>query len=361
MGGSTLQPPPKDSDQGVVLNISANSDLVDFELMLRARRFNEKLLDLAPLVVGPLISSIGYEATAATVAANAAAEDRVLLSHRNHHFLAAFASDLSHVFAELFVRDLSPQRGRGGGMHLAAPPDRVLWSSAVIAGHVPLSVGVAVAAQRRGRGVAFCAFGDGAMGEGVVSECLNFASLNKLPLVFVCENNTPTPASGDVYTTAPVETMEHAAHRLIDVAEAYQVKSIRVSASDPASLRAVVSAATSAARAGDGPQFVEVMTEPWPAEMDGLIPTKPSGDTSLAAAVATPTSGSWGSKDPVLARARELLASGVELAMLEKLDADVQREVDEAAERAEQAPLPPISVAADDIWAPHHGLSRGRQ
>ncbi|MGH2872009.1 MAG: thiamine pyrophosphate-dependent enzyme, partial [Solirubrobacteraceae bacterium] len=176
--------------------------------MLRARRFEEALLGRADLVRGVFHVGIGQEATAAAIALCREPADAVMLTHRNHHHLAALGSDPQAMFAEIFGRDGGPQRGRAGTLHLADPTCGVPYTSAMVGGGVPIGLGLALARQRRGEaGVSFCVFGDGAMDEGILHECLSLAHRWRLPAVFACERNA-TPADA----AAPAEIA--AAHRV---------------------------------------------------------------------------------------------------------------------------------------------------
>lgn len=312
--------------------------------MLRARRFEEALLDHAELVRGVFHVGIGQEATAAAVALARREPDVVMLGHRNHHHLAALGSDLEVMFREIFGRDGGPQRGRAGTLHLADPDHGVPYTSAMVGGGVPIGLGIALARKRRpADGIAFCLFGDGAMGEGVLHESLNLAALWELPVVFVCESNAPRAGDRAVATQS--------ARALADIANAHGVRSEIVDATDARATTATLDAAADAARAGAGagPVFVEARSVPWPGNR-GFLPERRE-PLDLAGAL-QPASDPWDDADPVRNEVRALARDGVALAEAQQLDAAVRADVSRAVSAAADAPLAPPAAALEHVWAP---------
>jgi TPP-dependent pyruvate/acetoin dehydrogenase alpha subunit len=310
--------------------------------MLRARRFEEALLDHAALIRGVFHVGIGQEATAAAVALARRERDAIMLNHRNHHHLAALGSDLEVMFREILGRDGGPQRGRAGTLHLADPGCGVPYTSAMVGGGVPIGLGIALARKRRREdGIAFCLFGDGAMGEGVLHECLNLAALWELPVVFVCESNAPR--AGDRAVSS------QSAHTLADIARAHRVRAEIVDATDARATAATLDAAAAAARARTGPCFIEARSVPWPGNR-GFLPERRE-PLHLAGALG-PASDVWDEADPVRNEVRALARDGVPLAEVEELDAAVRAEASRAVSAAVDAPLAPASAAFEHVWAP---------
>lgn len=161
--------------------------------MLKLRRFEEKVSDLLcgdPEIICPVHLYLGEEAIAVGVCANLQRDDYVFSTHRSHGHYLAKGGDMKALMAELYGKATGCSKGRGGSMHLASPEIGLPGSTAIVAGSIPLAVGVALAFSIQGRdAVSVSFFGDGAVDEGVWHESLNFASLRKLPVVFVCENN----------------------------------------------------------------------------------------------------------------------------------------------------------------------------
>jgi pyruvate dehydrogenase E1 component alpha subunit len=171
--------------------------------MLKIRRFEEKVAELIhPLneIICPCHLYIGQEAVATGVCSALKKEDWVFSTHRSHGHYIAKGGDIKALMAELYGKETGCSRGRGGSMHLSSPEQGLPGSSAIVAGTIPLAVGAALAFSMQKRdSVSVAFFGDGAAGEGVFYESLNFASLKKLPVIFVCENNlysTHLPISG---------------------------------------------------------------------------------------------------------------------------------------------------------------------
>jgi TPP-dependent pyruvate/acetoin dehydrogenase alpha subunit len=302
--------------------------------LVRARRFDETLVERAGLVTGVFHVSIGMESTAAALACVRSAADVIMLSHRNHGHLAAIGSDPEQLYRELLGRDGGPQRGRAGSLHLADPANGVPYTSAMLGGGVALSAGVALAERRcGGSGIVFAFFGDGAMGEGIVYETLNLAAAWSLPIVFVCENNAPAGREGT-------------AARL---ANGHDVPAVVVDARRPRATLEALSHSAAAARAGEGPQFLEAGSEPWPGnstflphsagelEFDRLERPEPSGERFAAG-------------DPVRDEAVALLGEGVSLEAIRELDAAIRERIRIAFEAAAGAPVAPASVATEDVW-----------
>jgi pyruvate dehydrogenase E1 component alpha subunit len=201
----------------------------------------------------------------------------------------------------------------------------------MVAGGVGLAVGMALAKRRLGGdGIVFAFFGDGAMGEGAMHECLNVARLWELPLLFVCESNAaPGPQRANAL---------QAARALADLAEAHQVSALVADANDPAAVAAAIGAAAAAVRAGGGPSFIEARSEPWPGNRT-FLPRLVTGVLDLCDA-RDPAPAGWAACDPILREARALLGGGVAAAEIAALDETVRAQVDGAFARAEAAPAP---------------------
>jgi TPP-dependent pyruvate/acetoin dehydrogenase alpha subunit len=163
-----------------------------YTTMLRIRVCEESLVD--PILSGdvrcPCHLYTGEEAIAAGVCAVLSKEDYVFGTHRSHGHFIAKGGGIKEMIAEIYGKETGCCRGRGGSMHVIDPENGVVGVAPIVAGTIPLAVGAAMAISiRKQPQVAVCFFGDGATGEGVFFESLNFAALKKLPVIFVCENN----------------------------------------------------------------------------------------------------------------------------------------------------------------------------
>ncbi len=161
---------------------------------LRIRLIEQKIIDLYPsdVIQSPVHLSIGQEAVAVGVSAALNTQDLLFPNYRGHAFYLARGGDLKLFFAELMGRSTGISKGKAGSMHLASPHHGVMGASAVVASSIPHAVGAALADKVRGENekIYLAVFGDGAMEQGVFFESLNFASLHKLNVIFLCEDNS---------------------------------------------------------------------------------------------------------------------------------------------------------------------------
>lgn len=314
------------------------------EPLLRARRFDEGMLRLAPDIRGHFHVSIGFEATAVALAVARRERDLVSTTYRNHAHLAALGSDVAVMFAEVLGRDLGHQRGRSGSIHLSDPDVGLLHTSAMVSAGVPLAAGLAFALRRNAPGaVCFACFGDGAVGEGGVHETLNIAALWELPILFVCENNAP-PAEdrANDYQAAP---------SLVALAQANSIPGADVDARDTESTVETFARLTEEVRGGAGPRFLDAHCPRWPGS-EGFWPRDATGATDLTDAAGTRGERWFDDNDPVLREARRLLRAGVSMEDLLAVDERVRREIDAAIGRARAAPVPPAEAAMTDVVGP---------
>jgi pyruvate dehydrogenase E1 component alpha subunit len=167
-------------------------DVGRYRAMLRIRRFEERCVELysAQHIRGFMHLGIGQEAVAVGVIDALRPDDRVVGTYRDHAHALAKGVPMDRVMAEMFGMSEGCSGGRGGSMHLFDVEHGLFGGNAIVAGGLPLAVGLALGDQMRHRDlVTVCFFGDGAMAEGEFHESINLAALWKLPVLFVCENN----------------------------------------------------------------------------------------------------------------------------------------------------------------------------
>jgi len=161
--------------------------------ILRIRMIEEKIIEIyeSDVIQSPVHLSIGQEAVAVGICANLMVNDWVFITYRGHAFYLAKGGPLPEFFAELMGKVGGLSKGKAGSMHLAAPAQGVIGASAVVASTISHAVGAALASKIKGEKnrIFIANFGDGAMEQGVFFESLNFASLHKLPVLFLCEDN----------------------------------------------------------------------------------------------------------------------------------------------------------------------------
>ncbi len=230
-----------------------------YTTMLRIRKLEERVAELLQSpseIVCPVHLYTGQEAVATGVCANLRREDYVFSTHRSHGHYIAKGGDLRALMAELYGKATGCSRGRGGSMHLASPDMGLPGSSAIVAGTIPIAVGAALALSlKKSDGVAVAFFGDGAVGEGTFYESLNLASLKKLPVIFVCENN--------LYSTHMPVAACLAATEIYRKAEAFCLPGTRVDGNNVIEVYQAAREAIAAARRGEGPALIECLTYRW--------------------------------------------------------------------------------------------------
>jgi pyruvate dehydrogenase E1 component alpha subunit len=329
-----------------------------FRKMLLIRRLEEACIDAAQerKVPGHFHVYIGQEATGAGVMANLDKGDYVHSTHRNHGHLIARGADPRKTLAEILGKADGYAHGKAGTLHGCAPDLNFPVSSGIVAGILPIAIGTAYALRtRKLPNVSVVFFGDGAMEEGAAYEALNLAALWKLPVIFVCENNTAEverKPGGGQYHAPNMSIVE-----LTDLANIMGMTTQIVNGVD---LGEVWSAARDARRravAGEGATFLEVRTNTWPG---GQWPTLATGRTDISRAWTNEAPAQYAANanwfkrdDPVLAVARELMTIGVVSTKdLERLDAEVRAEIDAAARFANESPFPPLESAFTNVW-PH--------
>jgi len=195
----------------------------------------------------------GEEAVAAGLCVSLTDDDYLFGNHRSHgHFLAKGGS-MQEMMAEIFCRETGCSLGRGGSMHLIAPEVGMMGSAPIVAGTISLALGAALAASiRKEKRIAVTLFGDGAAGEGVLYESMNFASLKKLPLIFACENN--------FYAThLPIRECRKTSE-IYRIAEPFCIKTVVVDGNDVLAVYEAGKEAVEQCRSGKGPIFMEFLT-----------------------------------------------------------------------------------------------------
>ncbi len=223
------------------------------------RRVEEEIAGIYPSdkIRSPVHLSIGQEAVSVGVCDVLRPDDVVSATYRGHGAYLAKGGDLNAMVAELYGKDTGCARGRGGSMHLIGIDHYVLGGSAVVGTTIPIALGYALALKREGKGRVVAAFfGDGATEEGVFHESLNFASLHRLPVLFVCENN--------FYAIHEPLEKRWATRQLCERVRTYGIPAHLVEDGDVMKIRRLAEAAIAPMRTGEcGPAFLECHTYRW--------------------------------------------------------------------------------------------------
>lgn len=272
----------------------------------------------------PTHFAVGQEASAVGVC-NALAKDDVVFSHhRAHHHYLARGGSLRALAAELYGREGGCSKGRGGSVHLTARDVGFIASTAILGQCIALAAGAALAFKLdKAKRVAVAFFGEGAGDEGVTWETFNYASLHKLPVLFVCENN--------IYAT---ETRQPETIDLCRRAAAFGLAVERVDGNDVMAVHEAATRLIARARDGGGPAFLECMTYRW------LEHVGPNFDHVSGRTYRTEEElREWAKKDPIEISARGLMDT-VLLYKLQEMVEPIEREVEAEIAAARESPFP---------------------
>ena len=297
-----------------------------YETMLRMRMVEETIAAIYPdrEIRSPTHLYIGQEGVAAGVCAALGRQDVVAANYRSHGWYLAKGGSLRAMVDELFGRATGCSGGWGGSMHLIDVDAGVMGTSAIVGGGMSHAVGSALADRILGRAqVSVAVFGDGAVEEGPWHECLNFASLKRLPVVFVCENNLWAAFSPLKDRQPPVEIHERM--------KAYGIPSELVDGNDALAVHRAAAVAADRARRGHGPSLIECSTYRW------LEHCGPNDDVAQGFRPAEELEG-WKARCPIL-RMRSLVTDEED----RSIRAAVMREIEDALAHARGAPWPESS------------------
>jgi len=226
-----------------------------YRTMVRIRFCEESLVEpiLKKEVRCPVHLYSGEEAIATGVCAALAEKDYIFGTHRSHGHYLAKGGSMRELIAEIYGKQTGCSRGRGGSMHVCDPDKGVLGAAPIVGGTISLAVGCALASKiKKEKNVTVSFFGDGAAGEGVLYESINFAALKKLPIIFACENN--------LYSThMPIKECR-LKNNIFEIGISYGIISFRVDGNDVLRVYEAAKKAVEICRKNQGPVFIEFMT-----------------------------------------------------------------------------------------------------
>lgn len=302
-------------------------------------RFFEQTVEkhfLAGEIPGFVHLYIGEEAIATGVCANLTKDDYIASTHRGHGHSIAKGADVSRMMAEIFGRKTGYCKGKGGSMHIADFSVGMLGANGVVGGSLPLATGAALAAKMLGqKRVAVAFFGDGASNRGTFHESANLASVWKLPVIFLCENNQ--------YASTTPYRSSTSVEDIADRARGYGMPGVIVDGNDVFAVYEAAKAAVERARDGGGPSLVEAKTYRIKGHFVGdpeLYRSKEEVQEIFA------------KTDPISRFERQVSSEGS--LSREKLDAiklEVQELIDKALAFAKESPEPDPSELFSDVYA----------
>lgn len=310
-----------------------------YKRMVRIRKFEEEgsRLYMAGHIPGAFHASIGQEATIVGACMALRDDDAMTGTHRSHGHPIGKGAELKGLMAELMGKETGICKGRGGSMHLAVKNVGIIGESAIVGGGIPLATGCALSAVVRGTSqVSLCFFGDGAVNQGTFHESLNMASLWKLPVIYLCENN------GYAITTSVARS--HAQPSVAKRAEAYGMAGVTVDGQDVLAVYSVVTAAVDRARTGQGPTLVEAKTYRFDEHQVGLFLKTPYRAAEEIEEYRS-------NRDPVALYRQLLSRQGFADSDLTAIEREVSDAVKQAIRFAEDSPSPAPATLYDYLYS----------
>jgi pyruvate dehydrogenase E1 component alpha subunit len=308
-----------------------------YRKMFEIRLFEEKVFDLygQNLVPGTIHLYAGEEAVAVGVCSNLNVDDYITSTHRGHGHCIAKGADLKRTMAEILGKKTGYCKGKGGSMHIADFAVGMLGATAVVGAGLPIAVGAGLSAKlRRTSQVVACFFGEGASNQGTFHESLNMASVWKLPVVFVCENN--------LYAMGTRQSRVMNVQNIADRAVAYGIQGVTVDGNDVLAVHEAARTAVERARTGMGPTLIECKTY------------RHKGHSRVDPGKYRPKEevDEWLAKDPIK-RLRQTMVDNkiVTQTEIDSIEKEVADEVADAVKFALESPYPKGEEALEDVYA----------
>ena len=307
--------------------------------MLLIRRFEEKAAEAYALgkIGGFCHLYIGQEAVAVGSLSALRDDDYAICSYREHAQALVRGISPGAVMAELFGKATGCSKGKGGSMHLFDASRRLMGGHGIVGGHIPLAAGMAFATKYQGGDqVCICYFGEAAVNIGAFHETLNMASVWKLPVIFLCENNRYGMGTAFERVAAVTDVVEHAC--------SYDMAAEVVDGMNVLTVYDATRRAADRARKGGHPTLLEVRTYRYMGHsmsdpLHGVYRTKDEVEEQKK-------------KDPITQLAEKLKEEKVlDQAKLDAMDAEIHAEVEEAVKFADESPDPDPAALYADVLA----------
>ncbi|HYE89835.1 MAG TPA: thiamine pyrophosphate-dependent dehydrogenase E1 component subunit alpha [Terriglobales bacterium] len=318
--------------------LTLEQDLHMYRQMAKIRAFEEQVNELYKGAKMPGLAHlyVGEEGVAVGVCEALRRDDFITSTHRGHGHCLAKGARVDRMFAELLGKEAGYCRGKGGSMHIADQDTGNLGANAIVGGSAGIATGAALSAQMRGTDqVAVCFFGDGALGQGLLYESMNMASLWKLPVIYVCENNL----YGEY--TAGSETI---AGDILARPRALGVHAESVDGQDVKAVFAVMQRLVERARRGEGPAFLEAKTYRYYGHHVGDVNREYRTRDEEKEWMTT--------RDPLqLLSTRLAQQKLVDAEVFDRILADVKSEIEKAVAFALAAPYPSPEQVTEDVYS----------
>jgi len=320
---------PPDVAANVLFQIFRTMSLIK----LCDERFRQALK--AGRIIAPYYPPRGQEAIAAAVGASLNREDYLITIYRGLHDQLAKGMPLKELWAEYAGRVDGACKGKGGPMHITYPDSGIMVTTGIVGSGIPIANGFGWASQLNGdQRVTVTNFGDGASNIGAFHEALNLASVWKLPVIFMCQNNGYAEHTSLAAGTAGADIAKRAG--------SYGMPGVKVDGNDPVAVYRVVKAAVERARAGGGPTLVEAVTFRFLGHNFG-DPGEYIPPEQMAEAL---------TRDPMVTYRRDLIAWGVATEQsLSEIEATISADIEEAFEFSQASAHPPVEELMRDVYA----------
>lgn len=311
-----------------------------FRRMLLIRYFDEAAVELVANaeLAGMVHTYIGQEAVAVGACAALRDDDYVTGNHRSHGHPIAKGGDVNRAMAELMGKQTGYCKGKGGSMHLADFSIGILGESGILGSALPVAAGAGLASKLRGNDrVVIPFFGDGASNEGACHEVMNLASVWKLPVVFVCENNQ--------YAVSTSYNESVSVENVSDRAVAYNMPGVLVDGQDVVAMYEAVSEAVNRARAGLGPSLIEGKTYRYRDHSEGLnrIVREPYRTDEEVE--------EWKKRDPLDIHKARLISQQIATeAEVTAIEEQAHKAIEDALEFGRESPFPEPEELFDDLY-----------
>ncbi|MGH2316318.1 thiamine pyrophosphate-dependent dehydrogenase E1 component subunit alpha [Planococcus sp. SE5232] len=308
-----------------------------YKQMWLIRFFEEKVDEFFAkgMIHGTTHLSVGQEASAVGSIAVLEEQDKITSTHRGHGHCIAKGATVNGMMAELFGRTTGYCKGKGGSMHIADVDKGNLGANGIVGGGFAIAAGAALTSQMKNAGyVVLCFFGDGASNEGSFHEAINLASIWKLPVVFICENNQ-YGMSGPVREMINIEDIAARA-------ASYGIPGKVVDGNDVFDVMNGVSEAVERARNGEGPSIIEAKT----------YRSKGHSKSDAKKYRTREEEKEWQLRDPIKLMAEVLIEEGIFTQQeADQIKAEAKKEIEESVEFAKNSPEPTLDALMEDIYA----------
>lgn len=318
------------------MNVSKEQMQHMYQTMMRIRKFELNAQnDFANgKIVGFLHLYLGEEAIATGVCENLREDDFITSTHRGHGHIIAKGGDMKYMMAELYGKSDGYCKGKGGSMHIADRDLGILGANGIVGAGQDIAVGAGLSCKYRGTDqVCVCFFGDGSTNQGTFHEALNMASIWKLPVIFVCENNH--------FGISMSQSRHQAIKDIADRAAAYGIPGVAVDGNDVMAVYEAANEAVARARKGQGPTLIECKTWRWRGHFEGdpSVYKDPKEQEE------------WLEKEPAK-RYRKFLSENNVMteAEMDQMDQNIDDEIEAAKAFADASPYPAPEDVAKDVY-----------